>query len=61
MMRKHFTTVLDKVITASNEHIDQVEPSIISDYEKLNEKCDTVIAKIKTRKEKVSKTEPSEG
>jgi hypothetical protein len=54
MMRKQITSVIDQIITASSPEMEPVEPSIISDYKRLNDKCDTVIAKIKARKDKKS-------
>lgn len=55
-MRKQIITVMDKIITKSEEEINGVTPSLITEYRELNEKCDGVIAKIRNRKEKTSKT-----
>lgn len=52
MYRKQLITVINNIV---EEHNIQVKPEIIDDYKKLNEKCDTLILKIKTRKSKREK------
>ena len=59
MSRRHLNAVkkvIEEVVLTelSNE---EVQESIIDDYEKLNVKCDTIISKIKNRKGK--KNQPS--
>lgn len=41
--------------TLNDKEHSKIESEIIDDYKKLNEKCDTVINKIKTRKSKTKK------
>jgi len=53
-MRKQLTTVIDKIVTTAADTT-TVEPEIIDDYKKLNDKCDDVITKIRNRKEKSAK------
>lgn len=55
MKRKQIITVIDKIIKSETE-TEAVTPTLVSEYEELNEKCDCVIAKIRNRKEKSSKT-----
>lgn len=50
--RKQLASVIDQIITSEQEQVSEVEASTIDEYKKLNEKCDTVITKIKTRKGK---------
>jgi hypothetical protein len=50
--RKRLASVIDQIITSEQEQVSEVEASTIDEYKKLNEKCDTVITKIKTRKGK---------
>lgn len=52
MQRKQLSTAINTIILSEPSHIDGVEVEILEDYEKLNEKCDQVISKIKVRKEK---------
>lgn len=49
--RKQLANVIDKIVS-SKETVEEVETSTIDEYKKLNEKCDTVIGKIKERKSK---------
>ena len=59
--RKQLATVIDQIITSEQEKVAEVEASTIDEYKKLNEKCDTVITKIKTRKgKKKTRTQQSE-
>lgn len=44
----------ETILTDSSKQ-EEDENKIIDDYKKLNEKCDTVITKIKIRKEKRAK------
>ena len=48
--RKRLATVIEQVLTSEQEQVSEVESSTIDEYKKLNEKCDTVITKIKNRK-----------
>lgn len=43
------------IISTDGAVAEQVEPEIIDDYKSLNDKCDVVITKIKTRKQKPKK------
>jgi hypothetical protein len=52
MQRKQLSTAIELVISSSPSQAESVEAEILEDYEKLNEKCDKVITKIKVRKEK---------
>ena len=58
-MRKQLTVVIDKMISSAPEE-NPVKSSIITDYIDLNEKCDTVIAKIKARKGKKTPVTPED-
>lgn len=40
----------------NDETLDPIEPDLVDEYKKLSEKCDIVITKIKTRKQKVKKS-----
>ena len=54
--RQQLTLVIDQLvidqIISDEEGIKKVESAIINDYQKLSEKCDVVISKIKKRKAK---------
>lgn len=50
--RKQINSKLEKVLIAT-EASSSVEVEVIDEYKKLNEKCDIVITKIKTRKAKI--------
>ncbi|HYT46732.1 MAG TPA: hypothetical protein VEP90_30680 [Methylomirabilota bacterium] len=54
--RQQLTLVIDQLvidqIISDEEGIKKVESAIINDYQKLSEKCDVVISKIKKRKSK---------
>jgi len=54
MQRKQLSTAIETVILSIPSQ-DGVETEILEDYEKLNEKCDKVITKIKIRKDKNGK------
>lgn len=54
MQRKQLSAAIEMVILNTPSQTDSVETEILEDYEKLNEKCDKVITKIKVRKEKKS-------
>jgi hypothetical protein len=56
--RKQLATVIDQIVTS--EKVEEVETSTIDEYKKLNEKCDTVITKIKTRKGKKNSQQSEE-
>lgn len=43
---------VDKNIIAIDVSCDDIEPKLIDDFKKLNDKCDIVIIKIKRRKSK---------
>lgn len=58
--RKQLATVIDQILTTEKEKVDEVEASTVDDYKKLNDKCDAVIGKIKTRKGK-KKTQQQSG
>lgn len=53
MQRKQLSTAIETVILSLPSQ-EGVETEILEDYEKLNEKCDQVITKIKVRKDKKS-------
>jgi hypothetical protein len=40
------------LISKEEDNLGDLAEELVKDYEKLNEKCDTVITKIKSRKEK---------
>lgn len=50
--RKRLANVIDQILTSEEEQLEEVEPSTVDDYKKLNDKCDVVIGKIKNRKGK---------
>lgn len=58
--RKRLATVIDQIITSEQEQVKEVEASTIDEYKKLNEKCDTVITKIKNRKGKKNSQQSEE-
>lgn len=47
--RKQLAQVIDVVIATEEVEAD-VDPSTVEEYKKLNDKCDAVIGKIKSRK-----------
>lgn len=47
--RKRLAKVIEHIIQSEEE---QVDVSTVDDYKKLNDKCDVVIGKIKSRKGK---------
>jgi len=49
-MRQQSNAVNDQISADSNT--DSEEAQIIEEYKKLNDKCDVIISKIKTRKNK---------
>jgi hypothetical protein len=49
--RKQLAQVIDQLIIES-EIDEDIEPSIVDEYKRLDKKCDVVIDKIKTRKGK---------
>lgn len=53
--RKRLANVIDQILTSEKEQLEEVESTIVDDYKKLNDKCDTTITNIKTRKSKKSK------
>lgn len=57
--RKRLATVIDQILTTEQEQVSEVEASTVDDYKKLNDKCDAVIGKIKTRKGKKKTTQKS--
>jgi len=56
--QRHLSNFIDTLLLAyvlsNNNEMQEVKQTIIDDYKKLNEKCDSVILKIKNRKEKTS-------
>lgn len=50
--RKRLANVIDQILTTEKEQVDEVEATTVDDYKKLNDKCDAVIGKIKSRKGK---------
>lgn len=54
--RKSLSNVIDNLLISyaltSEKELEDVDNSIIDEYKKLNEKCDNIISKIKSRKEK---------
>jgi galactitol-specific phosphotransferase system IIB component len=58
--RKQLATVIEQVLTSEQEQVSEVDSSTIDEYKKLNEKCDTIITKIKTRKGKKTRNQQSE-
>lgn len=58
--RKQLANVIDQILTSEEEKVSEVEASTIDEYKKLNEKCDTVITKIKNRKGKKNNAQQSE-
>lgn len=58
--RKQLATVIEQVLTSEQEQVSEVEAATIDEYKKLNEKCDTVITKIKNRKKGKKNTQQSE-
>ena len=56
--QRHLSNFIDTLLLAyvlsNNSEMQEVKQTIIDDYKKLNEKCDSVILKIKTRKDKTS-------
>jgi hypothetical protein len=52
--RKQLNIVIEQ-IASSSENFNDLENTVIKDYEELNEKCNNVISKIKTRKKKNKK------
>ncbi len=50
--RKRLASVIDQILTTEQEKFEEVEASTVDDYKKLNDKCDAVIGKIKSRKGK---------
>ena len=58
--RKQLANVIDQILTTEQEQVAEVEAATIDEYKKLNEKCDTVITKIKTRKGKKNSQQSEE-
>lgn len=56
--QRHLSNFIDTLLLAyvlgNNSEMQEVKQTIIDDYKKLNEKCDSVILKIKNRKAKTS-------
>lgn len=55
MSRKHIDAQIKKIISEEAETTVPVESRIIDEYKELNDKCDTVITKIKKRKNSKAK------
>lgn len=58
--RKRLASVIDQIITSEEENLTEVEATTIDEYKKLNEKCDTVITKIRSRKGKKNSQQSEE-
>ena len=52
MGRNQLSRIMSTVISAESIHIEDVDDTILFEYQKLNDKCDTIINRIKDRKEK---------
>lgn len=52
MSRKQLAQVIDEIIDAEPNIEKEIAPVVVEEYKKLNDKCDVVINKIKTRKRK---------
>ena len=51
--RKRLANVIDQILTDTEQkQVEEVDAATVDDYKKLNEKCDVVIGKIKSRKGK---------
>jgi hypothetical protein len=50
--RKQLNQQIDERLTEETTDVQMVKENLIEEYKRLNEKCDTVIAKIKIRKGK---------
>lgn len=50
MQRKQLNTAIDMILVEAPEDLPPVEEQIVDEYKKLGEKVDTVISKIKDRK-----------
>jgi hypothetical protein len=50
--RKRLANVIEQILTSEQERLEEVEVTTVDDYKKLNDKCDAVIGKIKSRKGK---------
>lgn len=50
--RKRLANVIDQILMTEEKELGEVEATTVDDYKKLNDKCDAVIGKIKTRKGK---------
>jgi hypothetical protein len=48
--QKQLASVIDQILTADSSA--KLEESTVDEYKKLNDKCDQVIGKIKSRKDK---------
>jgi hypothetical protein len=51
-MPRHQQLVIDQIVSSDEQTIKEAESATINDYQKLNDKCDVVISKIKNRKSK---------
>lgn len=49
---RQLNAAIEDITIDENVVIEEVSETTINDYEKLNNKCDNVISKIKTRKKK---------
>ena len=50
--RKRLANVIEQILTSEQDRLEEVEVATVDDYKKLNDKCDAVIGKIKSRKGK---------
>lgn len=60
MSRKQLAQVINEVIDTESNIEKEIEPIVVEEYKKLNDKCDVVISKIKTRKRKKNSNQSGE-
>ena len=49
---RQLNAAIEDIVIGEDVVIEEVPDTTLNDYEKLNDKCDTVISKIKNRKKK---------
>jgi hypothetical protein len=54
--RKQVAAVLDQILD-KQEVVQEIEPQIVEEYKRLNEKCEQVICRIKDRKKRLATKE----
>ncbi len=57
MTQKNVKNSFNEKLLKYDVELDAVDPEVINNYNKLNEKCDDVIYKIKARKSRYPKSE----